>query len=286
MKTHTPRHRLTASLPLMFLLLLSSALYSQSVSSAVDWEEGVIRMEITQAAAPDAYNRPASLFKAERNVDREIRDIMLGALMSLQADSANSLKDLVRSDRQLLRTLETISAGARQTFVRPEPGLDSVVVGYELDIFPTLSSVLVRHNNAFPMEEVLGWQPGSDFTGIVIYAARPLPVHGEGGSLSHIQPAIFPVIYDDNLRLLVNRNRMDPEYASRWGTAVYSSDFSEREHVERIGTNPYRIIATGLFGIVPADLKIPRADADVLLHSENGRRLLREGRILIIGPSR
>jgi hypothetical protein len=75
---------------------------------------------------------------------------------------------------------------------------------------------------------------------------------------------------------------MDPDFAARWGTAVFTEGFDEAAFADRIGTNPLRIIATGLFGIVPADPKIPVADADVLLHSETGRRLLAEGRILII----
>jgi hypothetical protein len=52
--------------------------------------------------------------------------------------------------------------------------------------------------------------------------------------------------------------------------------------VKRIGDNPLRIVARGLFGAVPTDPIIDRDDALLILSSEHNRQLLREGRIVIV----
>jgi hypothetical protein len=252
------------------------------ISSTIDWETGILSITVEEFASRSSYNRPAALFGAEQAISREITQLVFRAILDIQADSHHRLADLAREERDLLRTLEEISETARLVSTQPGEELNSVTSTYQLKIYPAISSILVRHSTSFPMEDVLSWQAGSEYTGIVIYAGRELPVHGEPGSGEYLAPSLFPVIYDENMRLLVDRNRMDPDFAARWGAALFSRSFDEAPHRDRIGENPFRIIATGLFGVVPSDPKIPSSDADVLLHSESGRRLLREGRILII----
>jgi hypothetical protein len=49
-----------------------------------------------------------------------------------------------------------------------------------------------------------------------------------------------------------------------------------------VGSNPLRIIARGVFGIDPTDPVIDRDDALLILSTENNRRLLREGRVVLV----
>jgi hypothetical protein len=49
-----------------------------------------------------------------------------------------------------------------------------------------------------------------------------------------------------------------------------------------VGNNPLRIIARGVFGIRPTDPIIDRDDALLIISSENNRRLLREGKVVIV----
>ncbi|AHC15565.1 hypothetical protein [Salinispira pacifica] len=263
------------------LLPLHSLNAQMGVDSSMDWENGILRVTVSRTVDDRGYNLPAALYSAELEIERRLPDILFRELLNVQVDSWNSLEDTLRNEPELISFIENLSATAEHVSVRPDPSVPVLHSSYALELYPRLSGELVRHGNSFPMNEVLQWQPGSDYSGIVIYAGRELPVHGEQRSAA-LEPALFPVIYDENMRVVADKNRLDPEYASRWGVAAYTRGFDESEHRERIGDNPYRIIATSLFGITPSDPLIPPADADVLLYSENNRRLLREGRILII----
>jgi len=74
----------------------------------------------------------------------------------------------------------------------------------------------------------------------------------------------------------------DPAYLSRWGVAAYSSSLDERPFLERIGYNPLRVFAIGLFGKYPTDILLSREDGYRILSRPHNRQLLKEGRILII----
>lgn len=254
---------------------------NMDVRSTMDWEDGVLRLTVSRKVDEQGYNLPAALYSAELEIERRLPDILFRELLQIQVDSWNSLETTLKNEPGLISFIERLSSTAEHVSVHPDPGVPVLHSSYQLALYPRLSSELVRHGNSFPMNEVLQWQPGSDYSGIVIYAGRELPVHGEQRSTS-LEPAMFPVIYDEDMRVVVDKNRLNPDYASRWGVAAFTRGFDESKHRDRIGSNPYRIIATGLFGITPADPLIPPADADVLLYSENNRRLLREGRILII----
>jgi hypothetical protein len=56
----------------------------------------------------------------------------------------------------------------------------------------------------------------------------------------------------------------------------------DEELIKRVGENPLRIMARGIFGAVPTDPVIDREDALIILSSEQNRQLLREGRIVIV----
>jgi hypothetical protein len=49
-----------------------------------------------------------------------------------------------------------------------------------------------------------------------------------------------------------------------------------------VGSNPLRILAREVFGLNPTDPVIDREDALKILSSENNRRLLREGRVVLV----
>jgi hypothetical protein len=56
----------------------------------------------------------------------------------------------------------------------------------------------------------------------------------------------------------------------------------EGELAALAGTNPLRIFAREVFGINPTDLVIDREDALKITSTENNRRLLRDGRVVLV----
>ena len=272
-------HRLFLCMLFIGLIFPGRVAAQRSISSSMNWETGIFSLSIEEERITRQYNRPESLYATEREIQKTAAGLLFDGLLDIQIDSSNSLGDLARREPGLLQTVDLLSSNATMTSFIADRELNSIQSRFELNVYPGLTRELIRHSSPFPMEEVLEWQPGSQYSGVVIYARRRLPIHGEEES-AILKPALFPVIYDENMRLLVDRNRMKPEYVRSWGGAAYSGNFSENR--ARIGENPFRIIALGVFGITHTDPLIPVQDANILLHSESNRRLLQEGRILII----
>jgi hypothetical protein len=108
-----------------------------------------------------------------------------------------------------------------------------------------------------------------------------LPVHGTR-ERARLEPCLYPEIYDDQMRLVLERLMVRPDAVRRWGVAAYTDEVDEGPWISRIGQSPIRILAGGIFGSIPTDIKIPVEQADRILASDHNRRLLTEGRILII----
>jgi hypothetical protein len=87
--------------------------------------------------------------------------------------------------------------------------------------------------------------------------------------------------------LVYDRNMTDSEagmvcYVSRESILARSPSGLDETLLSRVGTNPLRIMARGVFGETPTDPIIDREDARVNLTSEVNRRLLREGRVALV----
>jgi hypothetical protein len=119
-----------------------------------------------------------------------------------------------------------------------------------------------------------------------------LPIHGRNTD-ALVRPCLFPKIWDTEMNQIYERNITDPAISKegqrmivRYTTAesIFRPTPSglEGELAELAGPNPLRIIARGVFGVCPTDPVIDREDALVIMATENNRRLLREGRVVLV----
>jgi hypothetical protein len=132
---------------------------------------------------------------------------------------------------------------------------------------------------------MLTWAPSAEFSGLVIYAADELPIQGEPNSDEEfLKPAMFPRIYDENMRLIAEVKMVEPEFLKQWGIVGYSKDTNEAPFLERIGRTPLRTSAVRLFGTNRTDIIIPLEIANKLLQNDHNLDLISQGRILIISP--
>jgi hypothetical protein len=225
-------------------------------------------------------------------------ELLEQASLPLIVDSVSTVADRVQAGGNTLNRIRGALEAAVPLSNRVTPDLSELHYGFRLALFPQVAEVFVDHTvpRALPpslpyalSDQTSNFADGEDlrfvaseaFSGIIIDARGLLPVHGENNR-AEIELALFPGIYDDNLRSVLEREDMDPAFARRWGTAAYSEDFNEAPYVDRIGENPLRIVAVGLFGIYNTDVKIPVRDANRLFADAENARLLREGRVLII----
>jgi hypothetical protein len=120
----------------------------------------------------------------------------------------------------------------------------------------------------------------------------PLPVHGRNTS-ALISPCLFPKIWDTEMNLIYERNLTDPaltssglrpivRYAKREDIFRSTPSGIDNELIPLVGERPLRIFARSVFGAVPTDPVIDRSDAMLMISNENNRRLLREGRVVLV----
>ena len=253
------------------------------VVSRVDWAAGRVILDVS---IPVDAADPRARFRGEDRVESMVPDLFLGAVGGIVLDSWYTVFELLKEDPRLLLPLRQLSEAGQMEPTRLSPDLRSVHVRRTFPLFGPggLAEALVVHRAAFALPRILGLTPTRRFTGLVIYAAEPLPAHGLGEDRL-AQPALFPRIYDEEMNLLLSREMVEPGRLRQWGVAAYSSDTNLRRHTARIGVDPLAVAARGVFGRNATDLMIPVEDARRLLADEDNRRFLAEGRILIITAS-
>jgi hypothetical protein len=93
------------------------------------------------------------------------------------------------------------------------------------------------------------------------------------------------------MTLIYQRNMVEPQRAREKGIVKYAGADKvfmptpsglESSLEDLVGPNPLRILARSVYGIRPTDPVIDRNDALLIIASEENRRLLREGRVVII----
>jgi hypothetical protein len=164
---------------------------------------------------------------------------------------------------------------------RLDRSLSQYVVHHIVRLFPDLASLFLSHQEGYEPPRVLEWVPTIRFTGLVIYAKGEYPVHGEG-RMDRLQPALFPRLYDERTNLILEKEMMEPAAVLAHGLLAYTDGLDESPFRRRIGANPLRTVAAGLFGDYRTDILIPSDAARKLLVLPENRRILTEGRILVI----
>jgi len=257
-----------------------------SISASVDWQRGELYAETSFNLAQAGLRLPAGRLMGEDILQRAWPRLFRPHLFSLRVDSSSTIGSLVERGELSLRDVDSIIRGARQTPPSLSPDMASMVGRYTVPI-EGITSLLVRHRQAFEPEPPLVPIPTADYTGIIIIADRELPVRGRNAT-ALLQPSLFPRIWDTNMNLIYERGMMDPartvmvRYVAAESILRPTPSGLDGELAALVGPHPLRIFAREVFGIYPTDPVIDRDDALRILSSANNRRLLREGRVVLV----
>jgi hypothetical protein len=221
--------------------------------------------------------------EAQRSAERTLSRRALAAVYNVQLDSLSTVGERLEEAPELASRLLQSLGEPRLSQRHPTPDLASVMLEHRVDLYPNVVEPFVQHRETREPPAHIGWIPTRDFTGIVIYAAEMLPLYGTDRR-EYVVPSLLPEIYDTSpeMRTIVSADMVDPTVLRTRGVAAYANSPDERPYQERIGLRPLRIRATGTFGVYPTDIIIHEEDANTILASEHNRRLIEEGRILII----
>jgi hypothetical protein len=265
----------------LFPLPLKAEEEPLSWTRTINWEKGELTLTIEAPLAQTGPNLPAAVITAERRIDTALQRIFPQALLSVQVDSIRTFEDTIENSGFPAAELLAIAPTGKKGIPAYSRDMRKIAVSYTYYLHDLLADYFIRHTEPREIPRHISWLATREYTGIIIYAAGELPVHGEKRQ-SRIMPCLFPEIFDDAMNPLLLLEMADPVFLKRWGSAAYTASFDENPWKERIGSSPLRIIASGLYGKYPTDLKIDEEDAARILSNAANRRLLAEGRVLII----
>jgi hypothetical protein len=95
-------------------------------------------------------------------------------------------------------------------------------------------------------------------------------------------PALGPKIFDENHIVIYSVDQVHEKSFKKWGAVQYTKDPYYRGFEERVGENPFRIVAIQNDKLIETDMGISNEDARILLQNEISKQSLEEGRVIII----
>jgi hypothetical protein len=272
----------------LVLFLLASAAFAQNIgiTGSIEWNKTDIQALVSLNLASANVTMPSGRTRAEAVINSGYLSLIRPVILGIRVDSSSTLADLVQGGELSLNEIDDIALNARATPPFLSPDLLNIQTAYRISR-EDISAALIRHSSPAAIRRTLIPAPASDYTGIIIIASSPLPVHGMKGS-APVVPCLFPKIWDTDMNLVFERNMLERGHSTMAHYAPSSSIFYDSpsglspEITPLIGLRPLRIFARGLFGDTPTGLIIDAEDVMRIITSEENRRLLREGRVLII----
>jgi hypothetical protein len=254
-----------------------------SVSAKTDWRQRELRVEVRLNLAAAGLKMPGARLEAERMTDRDVPGLAKAAVLSLQADSYRTIGAAAADGTIDAERIAALAGAARAESAAFTADMREFVSSYVLGL-DAVSALFLTGARPSPIRAPLEELATRDYTGIVIYARGELPVRGEGLA-GKAAPCLFPRIYDEGMRLLLDRTLVEPEVLAaagpEGGVLGYAAALGP-EAGARVGGDPMRVMAVALFGDDRTDYVISREDALRILSSPADRELLRRGRVVVV----
>ena len=277
---------------IIFSLLLgfnAAAQTDMEISGTMEWDNMTVKAEVSLDLVSAGLKLPAGRTQAEATLKQGYQELIIPALLSLQVDSSSTIADLIERGELTLSEIESIAARGSSVAPSLSNDLRRITESHSIS-FTAITSVLLKHSRASPIIRTLNPISAARYTGIIIIAVDPLPVHGMRSS-GFAVPCLFPKIWDSQMNLIYERSMLDTSLINSSMMVKYTSAKNifqnnpsglSAELQKITGDRPLRIYARGVFGIKPADLIIDRSDALLIISSEDNRRLLSQGKVVFV----
>ena len=268
----------------IFVLFASAFCYSypsgMESQTVQNWETAQIDSKITIDLNKSGLYLPTDRNAAIRLIQQNRSSLLKNAYLSILVDSSHRLGNYLAEEKISLTDINTVINNGKSTAPVLSQELQTAIV-YHQNPLQELANLFVKHNAPYtPSFFPLG-TASKVYTGILIDARGQLPVHGEYSS-DQLNPCLFPKIWNKNMNLIYEKNIVDPSRAKKHGIVLYTGTLDESLYRDRIGTEPLRIIARGVFGDNRTDPIISNEDAERILAKSENIELLRQGKIVIV----
>jgi len=266
---------------LICLVFTLSFVYPQGYETSFEifWPENLLVIYVSTPLVAGQV-LPIRRLQTENLVKQNLSEIILKAVSSIIVDYRGTIWDYALEIPSLYSYLLSLNEKLLLDFSRANSEFTQLLSRFSLPL-TNLTQPFIRHDRAQRISSSIEQTTSNDITGIVIYAAEPLPVHGEN-KLDYLRPSLFPRILDINTNVIFSKEVMDPNLILNQPAVLYTNNLSEAPFRNRIGNRPLRLAARGVFGRMRNDIILLDEDVRRILSTENGIKALIEGRILII----
>lgn len=248
----------------------------------MDWEHGLLSVEITRDLDPSTDSLPRAKGDAETEIEARLAPLLVEALAAVQLDSARSFGDLLSADPTIFSSIRERALSASKDALFLSSDFSRLIARYSMPFFGERGiAASLAHGKEVPIRKRLGYTPSRPFTGVLIWARGKLPLSGKS-SEGALRPALFPRIFDQEMSVVLEKGMVSPEAIARWGMVGYADGLDDGVVFTRAGPDPLRIAARAVFGTSPTDIVISSEAARQLLALEQNIALLREGKIVVV----
>jgi hypothetical protein len=256
---------------------------TMTIKKKIDWGDGVLHLEVTRKLRLPGEYAPDKKYLVEREIRDKLPDIFLQSILDINVDSAQTIDDIIRGKAEEIRLIKGIGLHIKNEGAYQSTDLKTIHIHYSFQLFSDkgLVPLFVKHEYPRSLDKELGFIPATDYTGLVVYARGTYPLYGTSRQVP-AEPALFPVLYDEETDVVLEKQMCHPDYLIKWGMAAYTDSYDETPFLKRIGISPLRVMARQVFGRHHSDIILPREAVRKLLSSEHNRNMLKEGRILVI----
>ncbi len=263
------------------LFAQSSAFNDALVSETyINWEDGLFVSNIELDTEKANIALPSGRNVASSRIDQNLPLLVKNPLLTLTVNSSTQIGDAVLWELITIGEVTDIISEGRKTPTVFSRNGDALTTNHIINL-RDLASSLIRHANPYTPNIPIDRISSREYSGIIIDARGLLPVQGEF-TQENASPALFPRIWDENMNLLYEVNMVEPDIVRETGLVMYSSQASDSSFSQRVGNDPLRIKARGIFGIHRTDPLISKDDALRILSIPENVELLKQGKVIIL----
>ncbi len=288
-KTDQKKNTLKKIVPLFFALLsVHVPIFAQNTSfddaltstSYLNWKDGAFISNISLDVNAANIVLPSGRNIATNRMEQKLPLLVKNPLLMVTINSSTQVGDAVLWDLLAISTLtDVIDSGHKTPTVFSRSG-DALTSNHTIRL-QDLAGMLIMHDEPYSPNIPIDRISSREYTGIIIDARGQLPVQGEF-THENAKPALFPRVWDENMNLLYELNMVEPQVVRDSGLVTYSSLTADQSFSQRVGSDPLRITARGVFGIHRTDPIISKNDALRILSIPENVELLKQGKVIIL----
>jgi hypothetical protein len=266
----------------VFIFFIFSIFFLNSIDSkSIDWINGKIYSSVTVSVKSD-HNFAHNRIKEIENAREKAKINFYSILKKINIDDSTMLLDSIEESEEKRNNLFNMIDNA-QIQKMEYPNLNLIKVTYFINIFGENSLLNIIMYDADNFQEELprysDYVIENQYTGIIIDARNELTTFDDFKTF--IKPSIFIKIKDNNGKTIFSRYNVNPEILKNKGMVRYSYDINENL-TERVGDNPFKIVAFGSGDKKGSTIVITETDAKKILSSSKTRKSLQSGNVVVI----